>query len=89
MPSTSSEDLSPKVASALIERLSKAQEARRRQRLFYRLFPKRDMVEPDGRRSTPASLREAHGVFRGRGGVPGAVLHGGQPGRQDLRRRRI
>ena len=38
MPSTPSEDLSPEIASALLERLSKVQEARRRQRLFYRLF---------------------------------------------------
>jgi phage terminase large subunit-like protein len=48
MLSTSSEDLSPELASALIDRLSRTQEGRRRQRLFYRLFPDRDMVEPDG-----------------------------------------
>ena len=42
MPSTSSEDLSPELASALIDRLTSAQEARRRQRVFYRLFPDED-----------------------------------------------
>ena len=43
-----SEDLSPELASALIERLTKAQDGRRRQRLFYRLFPSQDAVEPYG-----------------------------------------
>jgi phage terminase large subunit-like protein len=48
MPSSSSEDLSPELASALIDRLTRTQDARRRQRLFYRLFPEQDTAEPDG-----------------------------------------
>ena len=48
MRSTSSEGLSPETASALIGQLTKVQERREQQRLFYRLFPDEDTVEPDG-----------------------------------------
>ena len=48
MCSTFSEELSPEAAGALLTRLTKVQEERRRQRLFYRLFPDEDMVQPDG-----------------------------------------
>ncbi len=36
------------MASALIKRLTRAQEGREQQRLFYRLFPDEDVTEPDG-----------------------------------------
>ncbi len=48
MCSTFSEGLSPETASALIDQLTKVQERREQQRLFYRLFPDEDMVQPDG-----------------------------------------
>jgi phage terminase large subunit-like protein len=48
MVSKFSEGLLPEAASALLERLTKVQERRRRQRLFYRLFPDEDVAEPDG-----------------------------------------
>jgi phage terminase large subunit-like protein len=40
--------LSPEAATALIRRLTDVQERRARQRLFFRLFPDADIVEPDG-----------------------------------------
>jgi phage terminase large subunit-like protein len=48
MCSTSSEELSPAIAEAAIERLTEEQDRRRSQRVFYRLFPDEDTVEPDG-----------------------------------------
>ncbi len=40
--------MSPEAAEAVIRRLTEVQDERRRQRLFYRLFPDDDTMEPDG-----------------------------------------
>ena len=48
MRSTSSEGLSPETANTLIDRLTKVQERREQQRLFYRLYPDEDIEQPDG-----------------------------------------
>ena len=56
MRSTSSEGLSPETASALIDQLTKVQERREQQRLFYRLFPDEDVTESDGSVTRPQAL---------------------------------